>query len=354
MQSLSDLGEFKLLNEIVLPLLNKNQEGINIGDDCSFFKLPNDSGTLVFTSDVGPTPLVWQLGYESFHSFGWYSIAVNISDLAAVGAKPMCVLSSIEAPNNFAVDKFKKLFQGIADATKELNVQNAGGNIRTAPRLECHVAAIGYLESGIEQIKRDKCKAGDRIIVLGDLGLFPSIYIKAKNKGFSSLEEWEQKILCYPRTQIKGMQRLAKLNLVNAATDNSDSLTGSFWNIIEKSKCKIEIDMEDNGILPNHVLDVADKYNYNPWNIALMWGDWNIVLSIDEKKFPQFKKVAKSNNLKFHEIGIAKKGKPELIGKMKEGKKEMKILRNENFKLSSYNSSIEDHIEYLLQTELFK
>jgi thiamine-monophosphate kinase len=69
-ETLADWGEFRLLEEIVFPILSGTS--LLLGDDCAYVKMQKNSNSIAITSDATPTPLVWHLGYKSFWTFGWY------------------------------------------------------------------------------------------------------------------------------------------------------------------------------------------------------------------------------------------------------------------------------------------
>src|SRR5580700_6482300 len=98
---LSDWGEFRLINEIILPILGPSTGSHAAGDDCAYFSAP--AGSFAVTSDVGPKPLVWQIGHESYFTWGWYAVAINASDIASAGAEPLAFTSSVEAPSSMRV-----------------------------------------------------------------------------------------------------------------------------------------------------------------------------------------------------------------------------------------------------------
>lgn len=66
----SDVGEFALLENYILPILSPVSEDI-IGDDCAFIKIPQSDSDIVITTDAGPKPVAMELGFTSWHSWGW-------------------------------------------------------------------------------------------------------------------------------------------------------------------------------------------------------------------------------------------------------------------------------------------
>jgi thiamine-monophosphate kinase len=348
---LNDLGEFKIINEIVLPAFEKNKSLLPLGDDCAYLSLPNYPDLLVVTSDPAPKPLVWNLGYESYWVWGWYSVLINVSDIASAGAKPICFTSSVEAPSDMKVEDFKDFFSGLSAACNQFNIPNAGGNIRAAPRFECHGTAIGVVENKNILTRRD-CKLDDIIIVIGESGRFISAYLQAKMNGFSSLSQINKDSLTRPIAKLREMMILKELNIVHASSDNSDGILGSLWNIVERSNCAIEIDM-NRQLIPKEILELASILNLNPWNLMLFWGDWQVVITIPNEQLDKFQSITKKENIIYSVLGRAIKSEPAIYGVVGTEKKRLKILRNENFITSSYNVNIGEHVDYMLKTSLF-
>src|ERR1700719_2583098 len=91
--TLQEFGEFRLINEVILPTF---RNGAVHGDDCSFVPIDKEGTYLALTADAAPRPLIWELGHQSFFTWGWYSVLINASDLAAAGADPVSFLSSVK------------------------------------------------------------------------------------------------------------------------------------------------------------------------------------------------------------------------------------------------------------------
>src|ERR1043166_1576597 len=138
---LSDIGEFDLISKVILPMLADQRLYSPLGNDCSYVELPDRENLLVITTDATPKPLAWNLGYQSYEMWGWYSVLINVSDLAAAGASPLAFTSSIEASPDMPVHEFRNFLRGLKSASEQMAISNAGGNVRAAPRFESHGTA---------------------------------------------------------------------------------------------------------------------------------------------------------------------------------------------------------------------
>ena len=350
-ETLQDWGEFRLINEIVLPILSSTSLSAPLGSDCAYVPIPKNSDSLVVTCDAGPKPLAWDLDYKSFWSWGWYSVIINASDLAAAGAKPLAFTSSVEAPASMPVQDFRDFFEGISNACQELDIPNAGGNIRAAPRFECHGTAIGTIQGG-NLLTRSNCKPGDSIVVIGECGRFIAAYLKAKEEGIDSLPEEDWKRIVRPWPRLREMSILQKSDFINASTDNSDGILGALWNIAERSNCAIEVDMNDE-FLPAPVCSAADMIKTDPWNLMFFWGDWQVVIAVAKDALVQFKTIAAKEEIQYSVIGRATEESSALYGNHAGKRKRLNLLRNENFISLSFNSNLQDHLKSMLYAPLF-
>lgn len=348
--TLETLGEFRLLKEIVLPLFPTNDRVLSSGDDCAFVTSPGVEYTTVVTTDAAPQSLAWSLGVSAYRSWGWYAVLVNASDLASAGADPHVLTTSVEAPSEMPVQDFRAFFEGIAAACKEFDLRNAGGNIRSAPRFACHGTAIGYSR---RSLGRHGCRAGDLIVAVGECGKYISTYLDAKRRGVDALGEDGLHRLLYPLPRLREMKELHSRELVSAASDNSDGVLGSLWNIAESSDCAIELDMGTPESIDSFVLQTAEVEKVNPWNVAFFWGDWQIIAAIRSDREVDFYNAARQMNMTYSILGRAIPGPPTLFGMVGGKRRKLSLIRNENFIETSYNADIDSNIEYMLRAPLF-
>jgi len=291
------------------------------------------------------------VGHQSYRTWGWYAVVINLADLAAAGATPLIITTSVEAPADMAVDDFKGFFEGIAEASQEHGIANGGGNVREAPKFACHGTAIGVTPTDA-QLRRNGAQSGDLIVSVGECGRFATAYVRAKNHGFDSLSPDEQTQLCRPRARVNEMQILHSNGLVSAASDNSDGVMGAIWNIAEASGCAIELDMSPES-LPERVVEVASEFGYNPWNLMFFWGDWQVVVSVPPGRSDEFWRVSKEHRIPVQHLGRACAGPPRLVGLSEGRRHNLRLLRNENFLKSSFNTDVEEHVEFMLRSQLW-
>lgn len=348
--TLAELGEFWLINNIVKPTLAKISRPNGLGDDCASLPFTADHD-LVVTCDRAPTPLPWNQFANRYWMQGWFAVLTNASDLAAAGACPLAFLSSVEAPESMAPQDLKAFFSGVASFAQEYGFLNAGGNLGSGPDLSCHGTALGLVPKG-EMFTRRGCRPGHEVWIVGNPGLFIAAYLKARRLGVPSLSGTERSLLLKPRPKIREMGILRDAGLVSAATDDSDSLLGAFWNLAEASSCALKIDMVEEHI-PTAVRLEAEAAGVDPWNLMFFWGGWNVAITIPPEYHEKISVIAAANGFPIVSLGEVVPGKPQILGVSNNQTRELSVLRNEGFLQNSFGTGIEGHLDYLLKTPLF-
>jgi thiamine-monophosphate kinase len=200
---LSDLGEFGLLAEL-------ERRGLAQGIENDAARL---DGGLVVTQDTLVEDVHFRLGEISWRDLGFRAAAVNLSDLAASGARPTGLVVSLGAPPETAVENVVELYEGIA----ETGVPVVGGDTTRAPQLVVAVTALGRAE---RTPGRGGAQAGDLLVVTGPLGGRP----------------------VRPPIRIEEGVRLARH--AHAMIDVSDGLAQDAGHIAERSGVRCAIDLE--------------------------------------------------------------------------------------------------------------
>ncbi len=173
--SVGEAGEAQVLRRILAQLRPAQAALLGPGDDCAI--LATD-GELVVTSDTmieGPDfRLAWHGSREAGGGFdlGWKLAATNLSDVAAMGARPIGLTVSLACPPDTDVVLLEGIARGLDAACQQLapGCGVVGGDLGTAPVLYAAVTALGDLQ-GRTAVRRSGANAGDQIAYAGDLGL---------------------------------------------------------------------------------------------------------------------------------------------------------------------------------------
>lgn len=243
------MTEFELIERIFVTLQNEPplfaNAGIEkaIGDDAAVMSLPAGSrlvsciDTLVqgrhFSADWDEVNnLAFQIGYKA--------VAVNVSDLAAMGATPHSILLALALPKRLANEQWLSDFaKGLFHACQLFGVTLIGGDTTRNDSLVLSVSAQGFLASDIKAVYRSGAKVGDKVYVSGTLGDAAYALKHADNKVGQALAHR----LHMPTPRIKLGAELAKVG-ATSMIDISDGLYQDLSHICQQSGVTMRFDID--------------------------------------------------------------------------------------------------------------
>ena len=164
------LGEFALIDLIKQDTINNaDSVMIGIGDDAAVLK-PTDGNLQLVTTDMLVEKVHFDLSTSSAWQLGYKAIAVNLSDIAAMGGVPRQVVIAIALPQHLSVDFLVSLYDGIKEICREFGVNIVGGDTVSSPQgLVINVTALGEVEPDKLQ-RRSGASVGELVVVTGTLG----------------------------------------------------------------------------------------------------------------------------------------------------------------------------------------
>lgn len=168
-----DVGEFGLIEILARSLPADVRVGtdlqVGIGDDAAVWA-PSPGENVVVTTDSLVEDVHFRLDWTDWESLGHKTLAVNVSDLAAMGAKPKLAVISLALDGTEHVSDLTALYKGLGLLARRHGIVIAGGDIVRSPQgLVLHVTALGETR-GRRVLARSGANAGDLIGVTGTLG----------------------------------------------------------------------------------------------------------------------------------------------------------------------------------------
>jgi thiamine-monophosphate kinase len=295
------IGEFDLIERFfkagAQSLRSHSNDAIilGIGDDCALLK-PQNNEEIAITSDM----LV-----EGRHFFaganpellGRKALAVNLSDLAAMGAKPLGFTLAIALPK---VDEawLEAFSKGLLSISKEYACPLIGGDTTAGP-LTISITALGAITPG-KAIRRSGAKAGDDIWVSGTVGDARLALAALRHEINLSREDLQQieGRMHQPTPRIELGRQL--IGIATAALDVSDGLLGDLLHILRQSKVDAEICLDE---LPKSVtLQKQDQSIQNQF-AACGGDDYEICFTAPTHHRDQIYSISKSLNLPLTFVG---------------------------------------------------
>jgi thiamine-monophosphate kinase len=172
----SELGEFKLIGRIAklieetshIDSLSRQNLILGIGDDAAVWKC---QGALqLTTTDCMIQDVHFNLAYTDWEELGHKSIAVNLSDIAAMGGDPKYATVSLSLPGETDVEDVISLYKGMISICNRYGVMIIGGNVSAADKIIINVTLQGFCKTK-DFFTRSSAKPGDLIALTGFTGL---------------------------------------------------------------------------------------------------------------------------------------------------------------------------------------
>jgi thiamine-monophosphate kinase len=161
-------GEFELIARFARPAPRSGAGvALGIGDDAAVLRLPRGRD-LVATVDAVVEGVHFD-GRFAPEDVGWKALAVSLSDLAAMGARPLWALCALAAPGSADPGRLARAGRGLAACARRFGVALAGGNLTRAACLSLTVTALGAVRPG-RALRRAGARPGDLLVVSGALG----------------------------------------------------------------------------------------------------------------------------------------------------------------------------------------
>ena len=220
---LSEAGEFGLLREL-------ERRGLASGQDAEGALLAEGR---VATLDVLAEGIHFRLDWTSFSDLGYKAAAVNLSDLAALGAEAEGLLVALGAPAEAELEHVVELYEGLNEA----GVPVVGGDTTRTPSWFLSVTAFGWSE---RVPGRAGARPGDVLVVTGPLGGSAAgrYVLESELDGFDELIEAHRR----PPLRLEEGRTLARV--AHAMVDLSDGIGSDAGRIAERSRCKVVLDVE--------------------------------------------------------------------------------------------------------------
>lgn len=228
------LDEFERIARFLAPLAADWPGAMGLADDAALVDAPPGQ-TLVVTADALVAGVHFR-GDEPAELIAAKLLRVNLSDLAAMGARPLAYLITLALPVTVDDDWLGRFADGLAREQAEFGISLIGGDSVATPGPAClSLTAIGAVPAG-RALRRDGARAGDRVFVSGTVG-DAALGLIALRDGLDTLGEAERAWLIeryrLPRPRVALGQRL--LGLAHAAQDVSDGLVADLGHICAAS-----------------------------------------------------------------------------------------------------------------------
>jgi thiamine-monophosphate kinase len=288
-------SEFGFIEKIRRRSVSRSAK-IGIGDDCAV--IAKDSKTdLVITADLLVEDIDFRLDWTTPELVGHKALAISLSDIAAMGAKPVWALLSIGVPEKIWNTDFpEKFYDGWFAIADKFNVELVGGDVSKTPdKIVIDSIVAGEVKKN-KAVLRSGAKTGDLIFVTGELGGGAG-GLKLLDRGVwknpEQIKLWQMDLLNrqrQPFPQISIGTILSERNLASAMIDLSDGLSSDLAHLCAESKVGAKIEAHR---IPIHKkLSEISPLKNEALELALNGGeDFELLFTVNPKKISRLKKV---------------------------------------------------------------
>ncbi len=288
---IGQLGEFGLINHLTKSFTTQNKETIlGVGDDAAIASFQDQ---VLISTDLLVEGIHFDLSYTPLKHLGYKSVAVNVSDIAAMNGTPTQILVSLALSNRISVEALEELYEGIQLACENYKVDLIGGD--TTSSLSGLVISVTVLGKAKPEniVKRTGAKVGDLVYVTGDLGAaFVGLQLLEREKEvyLSNAEiqpELENKNyiiqrLLKPEARTDVIYVMADFGLKpTSMMDISDGLASELMHMSKNSGVGFEI-YDEYLPIDEQTYHSALEFNLDPTVCALNGGeDYELLMTFD-------------------------------------------------------------------------
>jgi thiamine-monophosphate kinase len=272
---LGGIGEFSLIASI-----RRRMEGryplevvLGIGDDCAVLQ-PHEGMEWVITTDTQVEDVHFRRAWLTPYQIGWRAMAVNLSDIAAMGAQPFGALAALTLPTATAAEFFDQLLEGLCDLGLRFTCPLIGGNLARDPaHLSLTLTVLGRVPRG-QAVLRRGARAGDEIWVSGRLGGAAAglrSFLQTIPLADAICTPLRQRY-AQPRPRVHEAMFLRASAHLTSLIDLSDGLAGDLGHLCKESGIGAQL-IAEAVPLQSGVREVAAALGEDPLEFALRGGE---------------------------------------------------------------------------------
>ena len=291
------MNEFDYIEKFFKPLTNEYAD--NLKNDAAVINL-NKSFDLIISTDTLAEGIHF-FGNENPKDIAKKSLRVNLSDMAAMGARPIFYNLSLSIPKEKAKTFIPKFAKGLRDDQEKFKIKLIGGDLTSSLKhINITITIFGKTLKN-RSIPRHGSRVGDSLYVSGLLGL-SKIGLDNFSSNLKDFIDAKNKYL-FPQPRVD--LGISLRNIANSMIDISDGLVQDATHLAKNSNLSIELDLDK---IPVPEIKMLDKEKI--LDSALYGGDdYELLFSCNPSKHSILKKLSHKKNIKLTKIGVFEKYK---------------------------------------------
>ncbi len=238
---------------------------LGIGDDCAVLAPQPDP--LVVSVDASVEGTHFRRDWMTLEDAGFRATMAALSDVAAMGARPLGVLSALVLPSATTDEELFAIAEGQRAATLACGTRVIGGNLARGTELSITTTVLGV---AAVPLRRDGARAGDQVWIAGAVG-WSALGLLLLERGIAPRSNDDRRALAaFRRPRARLADGLVASSLATAAIDVSDGVAADLGHIARASHCRIELDASAlRAIAPSSALTLGR----DPLTLALHGGE---------------------------------------------------------------------------------
>lgn len=313
----SELGEFGLIDLLAETiatsqekLISRRRLVVGIGDDAAVWQ--GEASTQLLTCDSLIQDVHFSLDITPWDELGWKALAVNLSDIAAMGGVPEYALISLALPGHTEAEDVTALYKGMIKLAQQFEVAIVGGDTCRAPLISITITVLGSAVSTVKHVlTRSAARPGDKIAVIGYLGAAAAGLEMLTNRLQFAPEAAAvlRDAFLHPLPRVAEGWLLVEQG-VKTAIDISDGLVSDLSHVCKASQVSARVEV---GRLPVHPA-VSANFGDRALELALSGGeDYELLFTASAEDIGRVKEAASCPVTVIGEIMADKPGKVNLV-----------------------------------------
>ena len=333
---IEELGEIGIIERIV-EKFRVDREMVTVGagdDDCAVIdieKVRNRFKHLVITTDTLQESTHFPHGISPFQ-IGWSIVAVNLSDVAAMGAYPFAFTIAMGIPAQTETSFLDELVAGIEKCAASYNTAVVGGDITMSKELILTGTCFGFAD---RPVRRAGAKVGDLLCVTGSLGN-AALALKLMRGELKAPGDWDaevKKALFQPVPRINEGITIANSGVATSMIDISDGLALSLAEIAKRSSVGVELYEDKVPVLSDEIRSDLRLSKREQRELAYYFGgDYELLFTIDAGALENEEVMSElRKDVKMSVIGKIVPQEEGIYFKTGEGKEKVEIRGYQHF-----------------------